>query len=73
MAAKDLELPGFWWDPASPEERWAGTLRINRKGRSTLTLTIPPPSFPFLTDSREYDVLHGETNVGHARLRVEVF
>ena len=64
MKTEQIEHSGFWWDPAKPNERWAGTLHINRKGRSTLTLTVEPASFAAWFHLREFDVLHGETTSG---------
>jgi hypothetical protein len=59
-----IEHTGFWWDPAKPGERWAGTLRISSKGRSSLKLTTPPSRTLLPLADHEYDVLHGQTDAG---------
>ena len=53
----ESQVFGLWWDPAKPDEKWAGTLRLGRKGRGRLTLIAPPPSFQAFMTSREYSVL----------------
>ena len=44
MKRRDAKYSGFWWDPAKPDETWAGTLRLSRQGRARLTLIVAPSS-----------------------------
>jgi hypothetical protein len=55
-----VEHTGFWWDPARPEERWPGTLRISPIDSALLNLTKESPKNPFF-DLPQYDRLFGET------------
>ncbi|MBI4716227.1 MAG: hypothetical protein HY763_00320 [Planctomycetes bacterium] len=63
---RSLVLVGFWWTPAHPQRRVAGTLRFDPALGIQLTLAgrledRPEDEFAFSSSLLEYRVLHGVT------------
>jgi len=58
---KGFEHSGFWWDPRDPGTKWPGTLTFDPVTGASLKLTVTFTPAQLFGESREFDVIHGET------------